>query len=407
MRPGAGTGEWPAAADVEAALAAGFRPRPFRQFVVKLSSRCDLACDYCYVYQMADQSWRDRPAMISRPVVDRVADRIAEHVAGHQLDSIEVVLHGGEPLLAGAELIGYAARAVRRRLPGDVSAALAVQTNGVRLDAMVLEVLAAERIQVGVSVDGDGAAHDRHRRHADGRPSYPAVRAGLRLLTDRHPELFRGLLCTIDLANAPVPTYEALLEFAPPAVDLLLPHGHWSAPPPGRRPGDPATPYGDWLVAAFDRWYGAPRRETRVRYFEELINLLLGGASRVETIGLSPPAVVVVDTDGTVEQVDTLRSVYHGAARTGLDVFRHPFDAALLHPGVVARQLGTAALSATCQSCGVRRICGGGYYPHRYRRGAGFRNPSVYCRDLQRLIRHVHQRLATDLDRRSGTTPAC
>jgi hypothetical protein len=29
------------------------------QFSVKIHSRCDLSCVYCYMYEMADQSWRD------------------------------------------------------------------------------------------------------------------------------------------------------------------------------------------------------------------------------------------------------------------------------------------------------------------------------------------------------------
>ncbi|MEU9838708.1 hypothetical protein AB0C69_05725, partial [Actinomadura sp. NPDC048032] len=34
---------------------------PFREFILKIHSRCNLACDYCYVYEMGDQSWRDQP----------------------------------------------------------------------------------------------------------------------------------------------------------------------------------------------------------------------------------------------------------------------------------------------------------------------------------------------------------
>jgi uncharacterized protein len=30
------------------------------EFIVKVHSRCDLSCDYCYMYEMADQSWRDQ-----------------------------------------------------------------------------------------------------------------------------------------------------------------------------------------------------------------------------------------------------------------------------------------------------------------------------------------------------------
>jgi uncharacterized protein len=119
--------------------------------------------------------------------------------------------------------------------------------------------------------------------------------------------------------------------------------------------------------------------------------VLFGGTSRTESIGLSPVGMVGVDTDGTMEQVDTLRSTYHGAADTGLNVLRDSFDTALLHPTVVARQIGVDALGTVCRDCEIRRICGGGNYAHRFGQGTGFRNPSVYCPDLDRLIRHVER----------------
>ena len=74
---------------------------PLRQFVLKVHSRCDLACDHCYVYQGADQSWRGRPMAISDETIAWTAQRIAEHAKAHQLPAVQVVLHGGEPLLAG------------------------------------------------------------------------------------------------------------------------------------------------------------------------------------------------------------------------------------------------------------------------------------------------------------------
>jgi uncharacterized protein len=349
------------------------------------------------MYEMADQSWRAKPRVMGPAVVDQACARIAEHVARHGVPAVQVVFHGGEPLLAGVEAVEHAAGALRRALPAEVRLDLRVQTNGLLLDEAMLRVLAAHRVRVGVSLDGGRADNDRRRVRADGRGSYDAVRAGVRRLTRRHPELFAGLIATIDLAADPVATYEALLEFQPPTVDLLLPHGNWTNPPPGRIPGDPATPYGDWLAAVFDRWYGARPVETAVRYFEEIIALVLGGDSRTESIGLSPVALLVVDTDGALEQVDTLRSAFDGACQTGLTVFADSFDTALAHPGVVARQIGVAALSETCLACPVHRICGAGYYPHRYRAGAGFRHPSVYCRDLRRLIDHIAARVRSDL----------
>ncbi len=195
-------------------------------------------------------------------------------------------------------------------------------------------------VRIGVSLDGGAQAQDRHRRFPSGRGSYAAVAAALRRLVDgRHRHLFSGLLCTIELRNDPVETYESLAAFEPPRIDFLLPHGTWESPPPGRIPGAAPTPYADWLIAIFDQWYPAPL--TRIRLFEEIMHLILGGTSGTETIGLAPSRIVVVETDGAIEQGDMLKVAYPGAPETGLHVDRDPFDAALLLPGVAARQLGS------------------------------------------------------------------
>lgn len=374
----------------------GWRPRPFRDFVIKVHQRCNLACDYCYVYTMADQSWRERPTTMSAAVRHATAERIAEHARAHDLTAVRVILHGGEPLLAGTEPLLTLIADVQGALPATCRPEFILQTNGVLLDEATLQVLCEHGVMIGVSLDGTSADNDRHRRHQNGRGSYDQVRRALTLLGDaRYRTSYAGLLCTIDPDSDPVACYEGLLEFAPPTIDFLLPHANWARPPVrGSRS------YGDWLTAAFDRWYSAPRQETRLRLFEDIIGLVLGGRGRSEQVGLSPVAVVVVETDGAVEQVDSLKSAYPGACATGLNVLTDAFDAALTHPGVVARQIGPAALCQTCLDCPVHRACGGGHYAHRYRPGKGFDNPSVYCDDLSRLIRHIQGRVSADLTRR-------
>jgi uncharacterized protein len=390
--------EWPASLDVPALLSRGWRPQAFRSFVLKIHSRCDLRCDYCYVFEMADQSWRDRPRTMSLATIDLAVARIAEHANSRRLAEIDVILHGGEPLLAGPEAIAHAATSVRAAVGPTTCVRVGIQTNAVRLGTDYLRLFDELDILVGVSLDGDQVANDRHRRGPSGQGSYAAVAAALRRLNEpTYRHLFWGLLAVIDLRADPVGTYESLLGFGPPAIEFLLPHGNWSQPPRGRDPESSESPYGTWLIKVFDRWYDAPRRETRVRLFEEIINLLLGGVSRAEEVGLSPVAVVVVETDGAIGQSDMLASAYPGASETGLHLLRDSFDAALLLPGFAARQLGSGGLAGECGSCEIHRVCGGGLYPHRYRAGSGFRNPSVYCPDLYRLITHVREKLASDL----------
>lgn len=97
-----------------------------------------------------------------------------------------------------------------------------------------------------------------------------------------------------------------------------------------------------------------------VRFFSSVLSSLSGGPSLTESLGLAPTDLVVVETDGQLEQVDSLKSAYEGAASTGFDVFTHAFDEVAAHPGVRARQLGLAGVSETCRRCPVVRSCGGG-----------------------------------------------
>ena len=54
---------------------------PFRQFILKIASRCNLRCTYCYMYQSHDRSWRDiAHELMSDATVDAVAARIAAYV---------------------------------------------------------------------------------------------------------------------------------------------------------------------------------------------------------------------------------------------------------------------------------------------------------------------------------------
>ncbi|MFB6713049.1 MULTISPECIES: FxsB family cyclophane-forming radical SAM/SPASM peptide maturase [unclassified Streptomyces] len=378
-------------------------PLPFGQFIVKVHGRCNLACRYCYLYEGPDRTWRDRPAAAARAVLDRAAERIAEHAAAHRLSGAALVLHGGEPLLAGVDRLTALSDRVRDLVPAGCTVHATVQTNGTLLTDARVAALARHGIRVGISLDGGLAAHNTRRTDRAGRPSWPAASRGARLLADRHPDAYAGILTVVDPRSDPIETYESLLALRPPALDLLLPHGNWTNPPPGlpvagTTPAGPgsgrATPYGDWLTTVFDRWWRAGRRETRVRLFEECLALLLGLPAASESLGLDPVNAVVVETDGTIEQVDSLKSAYDTAAATGLDIFRHTFDDALRHPGVAARQAGAAALADACRACPLLNVCGGGHYAHRYHAAHGFTNPSVYCADLERLVRHIAGRLS-------------
>ena len=325
--------------------------------------------------------------VISEELAQQTALRIAEHARSHGLPNVQVVLHGGEPLLAGRARLERIITALRAATDGVCHLDLRIHTNGVQLSEAFCELFAQHGVKIGISLDGGRAANDRHRTYADGRSSYDKVIAAVGLL--RRPafrHLYAGLLCTIDIANDPVAVYEALLELGPPRIDFLLPHATWDDPPTRNAPG--GTEYADWLIAIYDRW-AAQGRPVQIRTFDSILSTLAGGPSFTEALGLEPADLAVIETDGSYEQVDSLKAAFEGAPDTGTNVFDHDLDTVAQHPGIQARQQGVAGLCEQCQQCPVVTSCGGGLYTHRYRSGNGFSNPSAYCADLLKLIGHI------------------
>ncbi|WNC01681.1 FxsB family cyclophane-forming radical SAM/SPASM peptide maturase [Streptomyces sp. CGMCC 4.7035] len=365
-----------------------------QQLVLKVHSRCDLACDHCYVYEHADQSWSRRPKIISQETVQQVAHRLATYAKERELPTVSVILHGGEPLLAGPVRLRRICEALTAALTPVTSLDLRIHTNGVQLGPRHLEVFREFDVKVGISLDGDRAANDRHRLDRRGRSSYDRVLRAVELLRAPHNRhLFAGLLCTVDIENDPVAVHDALAALDPPRIDYLLPHSTWDSPPPPgpSGPDGSPTPYADWLLAVYDRWEQRGR-SVPVRIFESVLSTLGGGPSLTEALGLAPSDLAVVETDGTFEQVDSLKTAYEGAAETGYDVLRHSFAELAEHPGVRARQLGIDGVSETCRACPVVESCGGGLYAHRYSAARGFDNPSVFCEDLRAFIEGVAER---------------
>ncbi|WP_063819176.1 FxsB family cyclophane-forming radical SAM/SPASM peptide maturase [Herbidospora cretacea] len=356
-----------------------------RQFVVKVHTRCDLACDHCYVYEHADQSWQQKPKVVPPETITRIAERIAEHARRRSLSEVSVILHGGEPLLAGPERLDEIITILTDQINPAATLRVKIHTNAVLLSERYLKVFEKHAVQIGISLDGDREANDRHRRYANGRSSYDLVVKSIGLLQRNNPDLFSGILCTIDTKNDPIRVYESLLRLNPPKIDFLLPHATWEEPPPRQS----QTDYADWLSAIYDRWE-KDERPVRIRLFDSIIRTTYGESSLSEAIGVEPSSLVVIDTDGSYEQVDSLKVAFDGAPATGLDVFRNTLDEVAGHPGINARQNGIAGLSAECQACPVVSSCGGGLYPHRFRANS-FDNPSVYCADLFKLISHVRE----------------
>lgn len=92
-------------------------PVPFRTFILKVANRCNIDCDYCFVFNSKDQAARRLPARMDLAVALAAARRIGDHATAHGLRTVHVVLHGGEPLLVGVGHMAALLEAVRDTVP--------------------------------------------------------------------------------------------------------------------------------------------------------------------------------------------------------------------------------------------------------------------------------------------------
>lgn len=381
-----GTAAWlPEDFDEKAALR--FR-RPIHTFLIKVASLCNLNCSYCYVYQSPDDSWKLKPKFLDETTAFQISARIQEHVEVHGLQDVTIVFHGGEPLLLGLPSL--------RRLVDIFSAQIrakirwGMQTNGTLLNDELIRFFFDCGFRIGLSLDGSREQNDKHRFYHSGGSAFDDTVGAIRRLTsyENWNQVFGGVLVVIDVENRPAEILATLADLRIKSANLILPDGHYDTPPAKWLSGGHA--YGPWLCEFFDLWYH-DYPDIEVPYFEHIIAMMLGGISTAEEIGAESVDLIVVDTNGDIEAVDTLKTVGRAATSLSKNVASNTFDEALAEPAIYSRMSGFAALCHTCRSCDYLENCGGGYLPHRYSAGNGFLNPSIYCADLKSLFLHIRE----------------
>ena len=105
--------------------------------LLKVASRCNLDCSYCYVYHMGDDGWRYQPKLMPDAVQAAIVRQLADLYASQQ-HRLHVVLHGGEPLLIGPARMRKLCNALRSALPTPCE--VHVQTNGLLLTEAFIDV---------------------------------------------------------------------------------------------------------------------------------------------------------------------------------------------------------------------------------------------------------------------------
>lgn len=365
-------------------------------FTLKVASRCNLDCSYCYVYNKADSSWKNRTPLMSNEVYSAAIRQIREFCLQTGQSMISLTFHGGEPCLVGSSRVDDWCAEARAALNGIARIRFAIQTNATLLDVRWAEVLRKHSIDVGISLDGPKEINDVFRIDQRGLGSYDAVERGIRTL--READIGFAILSVINPEADPLWVHRHFVGLGATGISYLMPDFTHDSIDEFRARFGP-TPCADFLVQVFDEWWFHNTMNVSVQPFRGIAEIILGGASRSDNYGTQPLGFLFIETDGTVEGLDVLKICENGLTRTPINVLRNSFED-LARIDDLNRQFifEERPTPSECTGCPEKTTCAGGYLPHRYSRALRFANRSVWCADILKVFRHIRDRLDVAAD---------
>ncbi|MBL8209980.1 MAG: quinohemoprotein amine dehydrogenase maturation protein [Bryobacterales bacterium] len=158
---------------------------PIQRIVLNTTNQCNLACGYCYEYsddKIAESA--GKPKYMSTEVAQAAIDTLFKEAAGRPL--LHVTFFGGETLLNFPLMKWAVEYANKKARESGKQVDYSLTTNATLLTEEIVDFLAANRIGVTVSIDGDKELHDRMRVFHSGKGSYDVIAPRIKMLLARH-----------------------------------------------------------------------------------------------------------------------------------------------------------------------------------------------------------------------------
>ena len=363
--------------------------------VVKVASRCNLNCTYCYVYNKGDDSYLKQPKIMSSSTVKILLKRVHEHCIKNSISKFLIVFHGGEPMLTGMNFyIDFLRQNDVLFKDTEIKIEYAMQTNGILLDEKNLKVLKELNIHVGVSLDGNIDSNNNNRIYHNGKGSYNEILDGFIKIKEIFGKDNANCLCVIDINQNPKDVYMHFKEIQANEVNLLFPDNTYETNT--MQNGQLFA----WLKIVFDLWHNdLDLDKPKIRPFVDFIGLLLGESNYGnEMYGKRHNKTLVIETNGNIETVDTLKICKNGFTNTNLNIFENELNEIYSKNELAYKYYYSHFdLCKKCKDCILEDICGGGFLGHRYSKKNEFNNTTIYCEDMAKLICYIQNKIYQDL----------
>ncbi len=266
------------------------------------SGGCNMRCRYCFYHD--EQMNRD--TFSYGQMSEETLEILAEKALRYATRDCTFGFQGGEPTLRGLDFFRKAVELQKKYNVRGVHISNAIQTNGLLIDDEWAEFLRENRFLVGLSLDGSKDVHDLNRIDSEGRGTYSRVLHAAQLLTAHRVDFNVLTVVTGRTADSITKIYNffrrsgLLYQQYIPCLDPL-------GEVRGLSPYS-LTPekYAKFLKTLFDLWYRdiKARNFIYIRYFENLVGMLMGRAPETCTLWGHCAVQNVVESDGSVYPCD-------------------------------------------------------------------------------------------------------
>lgn len=140
--------------------------------IVKGTNGCNLACSYCSLGKKSNFKY------ISKSALDKLLDFSCGFAKYRGENSINFILHGGEPTLVDPNIYDESITHVKEKYP-DIKIIISMQTNGLVLTGNFIQLIKKHDISMGISIDGSADIHNSERKTINGKDSYNSVIANI------------------------------------------------------------------------------------------------------------------------------------------------------------------------------------------------------------------------------------
>lgn len=361
------------------------------QIILKVAERCNIACTYCYFFFGGDDSHKFNPAYIADDTVDELASFVEAAVERYRLDLVRIIIHGGEPLMLKKprmerllDALSHASRATTLQFT--------IQTNAMLIDSGWIDLFEKFQVYVGVSIDGPREANDTYRLDKRSRGTYDRTIAGLGMLFEAYEagRISRpGALCVVNpgLVEAGALYHHLVDDLGFHNVDFLLPDDNHDTMPEAR-----AAAFRDYMLELFACYRSESDSRVSIRFFNKLLYAITMKpffASELQRYFARKDIVFTVSSKGDIAPDDILRMTDPALMKLGLNVDSSSLTDVLRNDRLDELNDVTYRLPTACGGCEWRSVCRGGDIYHRYRKGSGFDNPSIYCATLKALFERI------------------